>query len=294
MKCKQCGKENADNEKYCFYCGTDLTFETFEDTEQQISADSIISGQDLSVNVKNRQNKKKSYKKVIVVSILLSVAILVGSLSFLIHRLSAVNNINSNRQFHQNSKVSEGVDNDSSYSSEMTDKKENNDLEDKNSDSLAAVIEYETMQALESATYFKKAFASSVLPDQDGHNYDPSNVLREDGTCWCEDASGYGEGEWIQLDLPELQRVSGLHLINGYAGTEKQYDYNSKISRLRLDFSDGNSTTVDLQVFKTSQRKTIQNITLSKPVETEYVRITILSVKSGNCKDTCLTFVEPY
>lgn len=294
MKCKQCGKENADNEKYCFYCGTDLTFETFEDTEQQISADSIISGQDLSANVKNRQNKKKSYKKVIVVSILLSVAILVGSLSFLIHRLSAVNNINSNGQFHQNSKVSEGVDDDSSYSSEMTDKKEKNDLEDKNSDSLAAVIEYETMQALESATYFKKAFASSVLPDQDGHNYNPSNVLREDGTCWCEDASGYGEGEWIQLDLPELQRVSGLHLINGYAGTEKQYDYNSKISRLRLDFSDGNSTTVDLQVFKTSQRKTIQNITLSKPVETEYVRITILSVKSGDCKDTCLTFVEPY
>ena len=118
--------------------------------------------------------------------------------------------------------------------------------------------------------------------------------MREDGTCWCEDASGYGEGEWIQLDLPELQRVSGLHLINGYAGTEKQYDYNSKISRLRLDFSDGNSTTVDLQVFKTSQRKTIQNITISKPVETEYVRITILSVKSGDCKDTCLTFVEPY
>ena len=237
---------------------------------------------------------QKSYKKVIVVSILLSVAILVGSLSFLIHRLFAVNNINSNGQFHQNSKVSEGVDDDSSYSSEMTDKKEKNDLEDKNSDSLAAVIEYETMQALESATYFKKAFASSVLPDQDGHNYNPSNVLREDGTCWCEDASGYGEGEWIQLDLPELQRVSGLHLINGYAGTEKQYDYNSKISRLRLDFSDGNSTTVDLQVFKTSQRKTIQNITISKPVETEYVRITILSVKSGDCKDTCLTFVEPY
>ena len=70
------------------------------------------------------QNKKKSYKKVIVVSILLSVAILVGSLSFLIHRLFAVNNINSNGQFHQNSKVSEGVDDDSSYSSEMTDKKE--------------------------------------------------------------------------------------------------------------------------------------------------------------------------
>ena len=99
---------------------------------------------------------QKSYKKVIVVSILLSVAILVGSLSFLIHRLFAVNNINSNGQFHQNSKVSEGVDDDSSYSSEMTDKKEKNDLEDKNSDSLAAVIEYETMQALESATYFKK------------------------------------------------------------------------------------------------------------------------------------------
>ena len=61
MKCKQCGKENADNEKYCFYCGTDLTFETFEDTEQQISADSIISGQDLSANVKCTNSRHKVY-----------------------------------------------------------------------------------------------------------------------------------------------------------------------------------------------------------------------------------------
>ena len=85
-----------------------------------------------------------------------------------------------------------------------------------------------------------------------------------------------------------------MRIVNGYAGTEKQYDYNSKISEIRLDFSDGSSTNVNLKVFGTSERKSIQNISLSQPIETEYVKITIVSVTKGDCEDTCLTFVEPY
>ena len=119
-------------------------------------------------------------------------------------------------------------------------------------------------------------------------------MLRNNGTCWAENASDYGEGEWIKLELPSLQKISGLRIVNGYAGTEKQYDYNSKISEIRLDFSDGSSTNVNLKVFSTSERKSIQNISFSKPIETEYVKITIVSVTKGDCKDTCLTFVEPY
>jgi|GEM_PF-6555918 len=146
----------------------------------------------------------------------------------------------------------------------------------------------------ESATQFSSASASSVLPDQSGHSYDPANVLRNDETCWVENTSGLGEGEWIQLDLPAKQRVSGLYLVNGYAGSADQYDYNSKISRIQLDFSDGSSTAVDLQVYDSSLRKTIQNIRFDVPVETEYVRLTILGAQAGSCEDTCLTFVTPY
>lgn len=152
----------------------------------------------------------------------------------------------------------------------------------------------EQQPPVENATQFSSVSASSVLPDQTGHNYDPANVLRNDETCWVENAAGYGEGEWIQLNLPEKQRVSGLYLINGYAGSADQYNFNSKISRVQIDFSDGSTTVTDLQVYDRSRRKTIQNIRFSFPVETEYVRLTILGAQAGSCEDTCLTYAAPY
>lgn len=152
----------------------------------------------------------------------------------------------------------------------------------------------EVQPPAESATRFSAASAASVLPDQSGHSYAPSNVLRNDDTCWVENAAGCGEGEWIQLDLPSRQRVSGLYLVNGYAGSADQYDYNSKISKIKLDFSDGSSAVADLKVYDSSMRKTIQNIKLDMPVDTEYVRLTILGAKPGKCEDTCLTFAAPY
>ena len=162
-------------------------------------------------------------------------------------------------------------------------------------EAIGAQVEYETRKVeVQNATYFKSASASSVLADQAGHNYKASNVLKNDGTCWCEDASGYGEGEWIKLELPAVQKVSGLRIVNGYAGTEKQYDDNSKISKMTIEFSDGRSTQVSLNVFDTSDRKSIQTIRFNSPVETEYVKLTIDSATKADCKDTCLTFVEPF
>ena len=158
---------------------------------------------------------------------------------------------------------------------------------------FGARVAYETSN-VPAATRFVSASASSVLPDQQGHNYSASNVLKNDGTCWCENASGYGEGEWIKLSLPGKQRVSGLRIINGYAGTEKQYDYNCKIAGLTISFSDGSSTTVSLNVFNTADRKTVQTISFDTPVDTDYVQLTIKSVVKGDCPDTCLTYVEPY
>ncbi|MBQ3264146.1 MAG: discoidin domain-containing protein [Ruminococcus sp.] len=148
--------------------------------------------------------------------------------------------------------------------------------------------------ALDNAVAFSGAIASSVLPDQAGHNYSASNVLDKNGTCWCENASGYGEGEWIRLDLPEKQLLSGLYIINGYSGTQKQYNANSIPEKINIAFSDGSSVDVELNVFGASKRNTPQDIQFSEPIATEYVKITILSVSKGGCEDTCLSYVAPY
>ena len=149
-------------------------------------------------------------------------------------------------------------------------------------------------EELSTASAFSDASASSVLSDQEGHSYSASNVLENDGACWCEGASDYGEGEWIKLELPERQLVNGLRIVNGYAGTKTQYDSNSKPEEINIEFSDGTSVNVELTVFSTSKRKSIQNIVFSAPVATEYVKITIVSVSGSQYKDTCLTYVEPF
>ena len=154
-------------------------------------------------------------------------------------------------------------------------------------------VDYKPNNYVSDATTFTGASASSTLEDQQGYNYSPSNVLSNDSTCWVEGASGNGVDEWIKLELPSNQRVYDLRIVNGYAGSEKQYANNAKIKKIRIEFSNGDSTTADLKVFPTSQRNTVQVVSLSKPVVTDYVKITILDYEASVFEDTCLTYVAP-
>ena len=137
------------------------------------------------------------------------------------------------------------------------------------------------------------AKASSTLPDEGRFSYSATNVLRHDASCWCENAAGYGEGEWIELTLPEKQRLNGLQIINGYAGTEEQYEKNAKVTQIRIEFSDGTWTIGNLLTMSTDERLSIQRIQLPYPVYTSYVRITITGTESAECEDTCITYIAP-
>ena len=166
----------------------------------------------------------------------------------------------------------------------------NNDSEDDSDDDSDVVIE----KYIEDATYFSNATASSCLPNQKEYNYSASNVLKDDDNCWCEGASGYGIGEWIKLDLPKLQKVKGIKIINGYAGTAKQYNDNGKASKILIEFSDGRSVSTNLTVFHENDRNTVQYVELTEAVETSYVKITIQEVIGGTYEDTCITYIAPY
>ena len=286
MICNNCNKENIEGRKYCFYCGAELRNkqETIKNNEQVVGHNNNAKHQPNEV-IENQLSKKqptKSTKTPLLVAVSISGVLLIAVVLLVLALL------NKPQKTDIVSKNTSSLYSDDSPMSNYSDSESY--LQEEKTEALSVQVEYETVKTIESASYFKSATASSVLPDQAGHQYSAANVLRNDGTCWCENASDYGEGEWIKLDLPSLQKVSGLRIVNGYAGTEKQYDYNSKISEIRLDFSDGSSTNVNLKVFGTSERKSIQNISLSQPIETEYVKITIVSVTKGDCEDTCLTF----
>ena len=155
------------------------------------------------------------------------------------------------------------------------------------------------------ASYFSSAIASSQLEDQTDsetkltYNYDPNNVLSNDSACWCEGGSGTGIGEWIQLDLPGKRRLRGLEIVNGYAGTEKQYVNNTMPTRIRIDFSNGESVEKTLYSLSYANCRQSQTISFSSDfdngyVDTEYVIITILDTTSSIYDDTCITYIEPY
>lgn len=155
------------------------------------------------------------------------------------------------------------------------------------------------------ATYFSDATASSQLGDQTDsetkmtYSYSASNVLSRDATCWCEGADGTGVGEWIRLDLPETRRLRGIGIINGYAGNQKQYENNSKPTKIQLEFSNGETITSSLYVMSYQESQSLQKIDFSNVfdggyVDTDYVKITILDASDAFYDDTCITCVEPY
>ena len=157
---------------------------------------------------------------------------------------------------------------------------------------------HEEYEAAPAAEYFSDASATSTLGDQKDasgviHSYHPRNVLSDDDSCWS--TSGSGVGESITLSLSGEQQVSGLTVVNGYAGTEKQYRENSKPVQIKCAFSDGTTETCELSVYSSENRYNKQTITFSTPHDTDYVRITILSVKDGSeYQDTCITYIKPF
>ena len=146
---------------------------------------------------------------------------------------------------------------------------------------------------------FSSASASSQLKKEyvkltnEWKYYDPENVLKNDDTCWAEGADGFGIGESITLDLAKETKLSGIKIINGYAGNESQYKKNAKVTKAELEFSDGSTVIKELKVYDPSERKTVQTLTFD-PIETTSVKITILEVETAECEDTCITYVAPY
>lgn len=264
MFCDNCGTELRENARFCPNCGAPAA------VVRQTPAGERNAPQPIPAAPRSRSG----FSTVLIVLIAVVSVALIAAVGVLIYTLSTRNA--NNRHFEPTPETVAAVQ-------EQTEPPEE----------TAEEITEEPVR-LSSASEFSEATASSVLGDQSGHSYGAENVLKNDGTCWCEGASDYGEGEWIRLELPEKQLLSGLKLINGYAGTAKQYRSNSKPDEIRIEFSDGRSVDVDLTVFSTEKRKSTQDIRFSSPVATEYVKITILSVEGSEYKDTCLSYVEPY
>lgn len=120
----------------------------------------------------------------------------------------------------------------------------------------------------------------------------PENTI--DGsyrTAWVENAAGDGIGEWIKLDFDRTYAINGIEISNGYKKSAELYEKNSRLSRVRLHFSDGSYQDYDLDdTFEGAQR-----LTFPKPVTTNSITLEILSVYPGSkYQDTCITELQVF
>lgn len=138
-----------------------------------------------------------------------------------------------------------------------------------------------------SAPYFSHISASSVREAVSGNYYNPQNVLDgRSNTAWTEGVDGYGIGQSISFYADSSQGVCGIKILNGYCKSEELYYKNSRVKKLKLSFSNGHTYAYELpDVF---DKYTVIN--LNTPEYCTSVTLTILDIYAGTAyDDTCIS-----
>jgi hypothetical protein len=120
--------------------------------------------------------------------------------------------------------------------------------------------------------------ASSVLPPQFGNNYEARNLFgAQPDMAWVEGTPGQGNGEWVTVEFDSERLVKAIVVRNGYQKNDDIYGKNSRVRRLRLVFSQGETLTFTLQ-----DRTGPQTITLDRPVNARWIEFVIDDVYPGS------------
>lgn len=151
-----------------------------------------------------------------------------------------------------------------------------------------------TPSAITMPPEFTMVETSTVLaPDKTTSDYSGRNAM--DGaldTAWNEGSPSDGTGEWIEFIAYTPQHVSSVSIAGGYPKLYKDgsdvYYKNNRPRQVTISY-DGGSQAFMMQ----DLRGQFQTLTLSQPIDTTFVRITIDSVYRGaNFNDCCIAEVK--
>jgi len=139
---------------------------------------------------------------------------------------------------------------------------------------------------------FDNITASSTLKASSNNSYEPRFVTdwkRE--TAWVEGKDDDGIGEWIKLEKDNPIKVSGIEINNGYLKSESIYKANNRVKTIKIEFSNGESITKGLK----DEFGANNLIEFDKPIETSYIKLTILDVYKGSkYNDTCISEIHAF
>lgn len=139
---------------------------------------------------------------------------------------------------------------------------------------------------------FDNVTASSTLKASSNNSYEPKLVTDwKRDTAWVEGKDGDGTGEWIKLEKNSPVKISGIGITNGYVKSEKVYKANNRVKTIKVEFSNGESITKGLK-----DGFGMNNlIEFDKPIETKYIKLTILEVYKGSkYTDTCISEIHAF
>lgn len=147
----------------------------------------------------------------------------------------------------------------------------------------------ETSTQLEPIEAPTKAVYASSTYSGDRATHDATNLLDHDPkTNWTEGVDGYGVEEYVEFTFWDTYQLVSVWIRAGNRYDSNHYLDNSRPSQIRLTFSDGSSEDFTLNDIQSSQ-----TLTLSAPVMTSSVRITILDVYKGyRYEDTVISDVS--
>jgi hypothetical protein len=125
--------------------------------------------------------------------------------------------------------------------------------------------------------------------------FGPDNVLdRDPETAWRFPGAGMGRQVTMQFADPVL--LSEIGVIPGYAVAEAgvdQFSLNRRISRLRLEYTNGSQ-----EISLNPDQRTLQPVALDAPVATQFLRVTILETTEPAAVDgrdfTAISELRPF
>jgi len=297
MICNKCGKQLAENVKFCKYCGAPVV----------AGAPPPASRQQAGHPKKKRRG---TARLIAVLCVVLLIAVGAVGLVYNENYKAVLAAVGLRQDIEPETTAGEtepatSTSTPTTESHDETSTAQDDDVENETETSSPEWTQTITpvLQQPIKAAYAMASSERKSMPDsQTGKTatYGAANAI--DGssqTAWVEGVDGDGIGEWIQIHLPQQTTLTGLRIKNGYWKSERHLRLNTRVARILVSFSDG--TSEELELFDPQEKSpgvlntNGQEVLFTRPHTSDHIKVTILAVYRDGAEDndTCITEIVP-
>jgi len=161
----------------------------------------------------------------------------------------------------------------------------------------AVQLQGSTVSSTSSAIRSFSAKASSTLPNINGFNYSPHNILdHNDNTAWVEGVSGDGIGEYVELVYTGSQSVTmnGFTIKNGYIKSTKAFDENGSPSEIEVFVNNASKYRCKLERIRDEQKFSITPLKLSNGDTIRFMIRKAVAGSDDGVHDTAITEITVF